>query len=53
MSDIRINEPGAGEWIMSQLGVPFTPRYDNPFSSQQGRKYFRRVRAVVFSSVAA
>jgi hypothetical protein len=34
--DIRINEPGAGEWIARQLGTHFTPGWDNSFSSHDG-----------------
>ena len=34
--DIRINEPGAGDWIMGQLNTHFTPGWDNSFSSHEG-----------------
>jgi hypothetical protein len=36
MSDIRIHEPGAGEWIMGRLGALFTPKQDQSFSSHDG-----------------
>lgn len=36
MTEIRINAPGAGEWIMGQLGGIFTPKLDNTFSSHDG-----------------
>jgi hypothetical protein len=36
MKDIRINEPGVGEWIMSRLDSVFTPKQDNVFSSHDG-----------------
>jgi hypothetical protein len=36
MHDIRINEPGAGQWIMGRLGGKFTPGFDNSFSSHEG-----------------
>jgi len=34
--DIRINEPGAGEWVMEQLHAHFTPKWDNSFTSHDG-----------------
>jgi hypothetical protein len=33
MTDLRINEPGAGEWVMARLNAVFTPKQDNVFSS--------------------
>jgi hypothetical protein len=38
MSDIRIDEPGAGEWIMSRVNGVFTPGSDHSFSSHDGDK---------------
>lgn len=32
MSDIKINAPGAGDWIMKRVQGVFTPVYDNSFS---------------------
>lgn len=32
MTEIRINAPGAGDWIMSRVEGVFTPGYDNSFS---------------------
>jgi hypothetical protein len=32
VTDIRINAPGAGDWIMSRVGGVFTPRYDHSFA---------------------
>jgi RimJ/RimL family protein N-acetyltransferase len=37
MKDIRINSPGAGDWIMGHLHAgKFTPGWDNSFSSHEG-----------------
>ena len=38
MTDIRIDEPGAGEWVMSQLGAHFTPVWDHSFTTHEGDK---------------
>lgn len=32
MTDIRINMPGAGKWVMDRVGGVFTPLYDHSFT---------------------
>lgn len=32
MTDIRIDKPGAGEWIMARVGGVFTPTHSHSFS---------------------
>jgi hypothetical protein len=36
MREIRINAPGAGEWIMERLGGIFTAKLDHSFSTHDG-----------------
>ena len=34
--DLRIDDPGAGTWIMDRVGGPFNERWDHSFSSHDG-----------------
>lgn len=38
MKDIRINEPGAGKWIMERCGGVFRPEMDHSISSHIGER---------------